>query len=50
MIGLIPQGYEGYDVEGCPHCAGSGRQVWGLYDTLYTDDCETCDGEGVVPA
>ena len=50
MIGLIPRGYEGYDVEDCRHCDGSGQVVWGLYDTLYTDDCETCDGEGMVPA
>jgi DnaJ-class molecular chaperone len=27
MIGLIPRGYEGYDVEDCPDCDGSGQVV-----------------------
>ncbi len=38
------------EADDCPHCDGGGRQVWGLYDTLYSDVCETCDGEGMVPA
>ena len=45
---MIPQGYEGYDVEDCPHCHGSGQVVWGLH--YAAEECETCDGEGTVPA
>jgi DnaJ-class molecular chaperone len=47
MIGLTPQGYEGYDVEDCPRCDGSGLVIW---DDEHMESCETCDGEGKVAA
>ena len=53
MIGLIPRGYEGYDVDDCPDCDGSGSFVWrdereGGTDDYGAEPCATCDGEGMV--
>lgn len=43
-LGLIPQGYEGYDVIECPRCEGTGSLPGG-----WVSDCPQCDGEGSVP-